>query len=471
MSLVEQYTERLNTAVSAANAFGGEISELLRGGATLDDDKIVEINGKRTVAFEDADKVRDLLNVEVRQIKVEQEHQNALEGFNAIGFVAPQGTPELLQKRIDAISTPSLRQYAIDHPALVGDEYHRGLNDYLKKSILQNSDLPLAPFLEKAGFDDAEQYVMETITDDLGGYTVPPDLQDTIIRNLGTFSVMRQLCAVTPTSSNLVEWITVQRASGSDESIFTGTFVGSMVSETPAATAGENDLKFQTVQAPIRKSRVIGWIGEDLVSDSMFDVLALIGDEGALNLAILEDKQFLLGSGANGEVAGILTNEDIGITDLAGTTADEISNTTTDRGSEALILDAIDAIPSQYRVGGSVAVIGHSKTRTKIRGLVSPAGNFVWREELSFGINESGRAGSIEGIPFHISDHMAQDGTDGNKVMLFGNFGHARILDRQRLTVRVSFEQKFDVEQIGLRVNSRFGFLTTNPEPFQIGKS
>ncbi len=469
MSLVDQYTETLNKAVTSANTFGGEISELLRGGATLSDEKVVEINGKRTAAFAEADSVRELLSTEVKQIKAQEQHEDALEGYNRIGFVAAQGTPEILQKRIDAISTPSLRQYAIDQPQLVGDEYRAGLNAYLKKSIAQNSDLPLAPFLTKAGIDNAEQYVMETITDDLGGYTVPPDLQDQIIRNLGTFSVMRGLCAVTPTSSNLVEWVTVQRASGSDQSIFTGTFVGSMVSETPAATAGEQDLKFQTVQAPIRKSRVIGWINEDLVSDSMFDVLALIGDEGSLNLAILEDKQFLLGNGANGEVNGILTSSDIGITSIEGSTGDTISNTTTDRGSEALILDAIDAIPAQYRVGGSVAVIGHSATRTKIRGLVSPAGNFVWREELSFGISPDGRAGSIEGIPFHISDHMAQDGTADNKVLLFGNFAHARILDRQRLTVRVSFEQKFDVEQIGLRVNSRFGFLITNPEPFQVG--
>lgn len=467
MSLVDQYTEALNVAVTAANSLGGEISELLRGGATLSDDKVVEINGKRTVAFNEADSIREKLTVEVRQIKAETDYRATLEGHQKSGFVAAKGTPELLQKRIDAIATPSLRQYAMEQPQLVGDEYRNGLNAYLKKSIGQNTDLPLAPFLESAGIENAEQYVMETITDELGGYTVPPDLQDQIIRNLGIFSVMRQLCAVTPTGSNLVEWVTVQRASGNDKSIFTGTFVGSMVSETPAATAGEQDLKFQTVQAPIRKSRVIGWINEDLVSDSMFDVLALVGDEGSLNLAILEDKQFLLGTGANGEVAGILNNSDIGITNIDGG-SDTIKNTTTDRGSEEDILGAIDNIPSQYRVGGSVAVIGHSKTRTRLRGLVDPSGRFLWREELAFSVAPDGRSGSVEGIPFYISDHMAQEGTDNNKVLLFGNFNHARILDRQRLTVRVSFEQKFDVEQVGLRINSRFGFLVTNPEPFQI---
>ncbi len=469
MSLVDQYTEALNGAVTAANTLGGEISELLRGGATLSDDKVVEINGKRTLAFAEADGIRENLTREVKQIKAEADYRLTLEGHAQSGFVAPKNVPELMQKRIDAIATPSLRQYAIEHPSLVGDEYRNGLNDYIKRSIAQGKDLDLAPFLTKAGFEDAEQYVMETITDDLGGNTVPPDLQDTIIRNLATFSTIRNLAAVTPTSSNLVEWVTVQRASGSDKSIFTGTFVGAMVSETPSATAGEQDLKFQTVQAPIRKSRVIGWLGEDLVNDSMFDVLALVGDEGALNLAILEDKQFLLGTGANGEVNGILTNADIGITGIEGPGTDVIDNTTSDRGSEALILDLIDAVPAQYRVGPGLAMLGHSKTRTKIRGLVSPAGNFVWREELSFGISPDGRAGSVEGIPFHINDHMAQDGTALAKVLLVGNFRHFRILDRQRLTVRVSFEQKFDVEQIGLRINSRFGALITNPEPFQIG--
>ncbi|KKN32169.1 hypothetical protein LCGC14_0816660 [marine sediment metagenome] len=467
MSLIAQYTEAMDSAVTAANTLGGQISELLRDGKTLDDEKVVELNGQRTRAFTDADRHRELLHTEIRQEQAAAETAKTLEGYKAVGFVPPKGVAEVEQNRIEKIVTPSLRSVAIENPWLVGDSYREALNSYVKTSIRQNTDsLSLERFMEAQGLEYSPN-VMETITDDLGGYTVPPDLQDQIIRNLATFSVFRQLAAVTPTSSNLVEWVTVQRASGNDKSIFTGTFVGSMVSETPAAAAGEQDLKFQTVQAPIRKSRVIGWIGEDLVADSMFDVLALVADEGAINLAVLEDKQFLLGNGANGEVMGILNNDDIGITDIDGG-ADTIKNTTTDRGSEEDILTSIDNIPAQYRVGPGVAVIGHSKTRTKIRGLVTPAGNFVWREELSVEILANGRAGSIEGIPFYMSDHMAQDGTAQNKVLIWGNFRHCRILDRQRLTVRVSFEQKFDVEQVGLRVNSRFGFLVTNPEPFQV---
>lgn len=482
MSLIKQLEESLAKARARVSDLSSQVEALLKEGKLLDGDEITPLMGQREEAFTELDSVSAAIDQEIRQVEAEKSVSERLAGYESSGFVAPRDAQVADRERIDGIATGSLRAFAIANPILVSDGYHQAISEYLHRSMKANRELPLEPFLaEHAGLDGAAiARLMELVTDELGGYTVPVDVQDSILRNLGTFSVMRNLTPPMPTTSNVVEWTIVKRASGARKGIYTGTFVGAMVSDLPSTTEGEASLEFTQIQIPIEKARVLGWVAEDWVADSSADVMGLLRDEGALNLAILQDQQMLTGTGANNELLGILNHpqadtpalaEEIDVTVMdSGPTANEISNSTTDRGSEEELLALIDSVPGQYRVGPGVAFIGHSKTRTKIRGLVTPGGDFLYRFELGAEITAAGRAGSVEGIPFHISDHMAQGGTDTNKVLLFGNMRHYRSFERQSLSVRVSMEQKFSEEQVGLRINTRFGGHVTNPEAFGIGR-
>lgn len=476
-ALLKLYQDRLGTATTHVKGLSDKIEALLASDKQLNDPEVSELMSQRAKAFEDVDALRETIRAEQTALEAASADEELLKAYEGAGFVAPKGTDKRLAERIDKITQPHLRAFAIENPWTCDEPYRRAINSYVAASVRQNDDLSFEPFLAKEGLKAS---LMEMITDELGGYTVPPDVQSEILRQLPTFSTMRRLAAITPTTSNLVEWLMVQRATGAGRSIYTGTFVGGMVSETPSATAREADLKFTKLDIPVRKARVIGWFLEDFVSDSAVDILTLVEEEGSLNLAIVEDQQHFTGTGANGEILGLMNHtmsaadvapagDEIALINVEGPTANTISNTVSDRGSEAKLLTLIDAVPAQYRVGVSCAFVGHSKTRTKIRGLVSPQGQFLWRDELAVAINADGRAGSLEGYGFYVNDQIAIDGTDTNKVLIFGNFRAYRIIDRQRLSIRVSLEQKFDVEQVGVRLNSRFGGHVTNPQALAVG--
>ena len=359
----------------------------------------------------------------------------------------------------DHIEPMRSREYAaaFTHLVQVGGQI-ASLPERDRKLLRRSFDAEVA---EDKRIDAA--FTLQTQVDELGGYTVPLDWQPELIRSVEAMSVMRQLGTVRPTSSNRVRQTRVKAASGANTDIFTSAFVGGWATEVPTSGDQEAEPTFEALYTDIQMTRILAWLSEQEVMDASFDVLALLRDDGAVNMALVEDKGILDGSGVNGEPKGLLKDPDIATVDVEGSTSNTISNTSSATGSAPKLLDLANALPPQYRNGATFLM--HQDTELAIRKLVDANERFIWR--AGFETNPD----TLLGKPVRVSDFMPDNATpaDGTKVIVYGQFRFLRIWDRQRLTARVLLETRGDIEQIGLRLNSRLGVAVTLPQAFKFG--
>jgi len=320
-----------------------------------------------------------------------------------------------------------------------------------------------------------EQKALSEGLDTAGGFLVPPDLQAEVLARTAQMSVMRRLARTQTTSRDILVWPIVQAASATaggvasgGGSIFSSGFVGSWVGETPSAA--DTDPAFGQFQIPIRKLRVSTRLSNDFVADSAVNVLAFMAQNGAENMALVEDFGFIQGDGSPLQPRGILNGIGITTIDVEGSTADTISNTTSATGTAPKIINLEYAVPAQY-VNGASWVVRRS-IEAKIRQLVDAQGRFMWINSGQSGsINQyQGRPGDLDGFPIYNSDFMPTDGTNANKVLLFGNIGQSYIIaQRAQITTTVLRERYADTDQVGIILWERVGGDVWNPDAVRIG--
>jgi len=332
------------------------------------------------------------------------------------------------------------------HPELASDQY---LDDFLT-------------YFRSFGANKPSQYALEAVQDKSGGYTIPIDLQHDILQRRAAFSVILGLGAeVIGATSDIAKWVRILEHP-TDGSIYTSSFVGDWVSETPGASDGEADAQFGTLEIRIRKARALTKPSRDLVSDYPGDFLEKLTVDAAKNLALIVDKGLLAGTGIANQPFGILSDADIATVSLEGTTVNTISNTTGDLGSAGKLIDIVSELPSQYLDGA--AWVMHRKTAAKIRKLVDAQNRYLWAAGLE------SNPPTLLGYPVFLSDFMPQDGTDGNKVAIFGNFSAGYVVaERMPLSAQVLVEKYSDTEQFGLIVRTRVGGGICNTDAFRFG--
>ena len=317
-----------------------------------------------------------------------------------------------------------------------------------------------------------EQKALSEGLDTAGGFLVPPDLQAEVLARTAQMSVMRRLARVQTTSRDVLVWPTVQAASSTaggvasgGASIFSSGFVGGWVGETPTFT--DTDPAFGQFQIPIRKLRVSTRLSNDFVSDSAVNVLAFLAQNGAENLALVEDYGFIAGDGSSLQPRGIL-NGGATTVDVEGSTSNTISNTTSATGSAPKILDVEYAIPSQYVSGSSWLM--RRAVEGKTRKLTDAQGRFMWQRNQAMNNQYGGEPSDLDGFPVYNSDFMPNDGTDANKVFVFGNINQAYIIaQRAQITSRVLNERYADSDQVGVILWERVGGDTWNTDAIRYG--
>lgn len=358
-------------------------------------------------------------------------------------------------------------------PALATPEYRNAFQQYVRGGGIRGLALMPAEARNLLTQGDTAGEAMRNILNvtqaDEGGYTVPVDVQAEVLRAVAQSAAIRPIARIIPTAGQIAQFVRVQRASGADAGIYSSGFKGIWVPEQPTATQGEDEPAFGVLNIPVRRLRSITWLTEDMAADSMFDVARLLADDGGPNMALVEDAGFLLGSGVNGQPSGLLNDSDISAVDVSdastGFVADTIGSATPSEvgTSSVKLLDLQYTVPFQYRRGQSVSFVMHSQTEKKIRQLRDANGVFVWVAGFT------DRPNTLLGDAVVNSDQMAQDGTNGNQVIAYGNYSHYGVADRQRLTVRVLIETRADEELIGVRLNARVGGAVLNPDAFAIG--
>lgn len=314
-----------------------------------------------------------------------------------------------------------------------------------------------------------EQKALSEGTDEGGGFLVPPDIQAEILVRLPKKSVMRNHATVRNTSRDEIKFPAIAPNPNNpnntipDGSIYTSGFVGGWAGETPAFS--DTDPGIQQFPIRVKKIRVATKLSNDLIADSVANVLAFLSQDGATNMGLVEDKGFIAGLGSDLQPLGILNAPSVGTVNVAGSTAHTISNTSAAIGSVPGIINLAYALPEQY-LGGATWLM-QRPTEGHIRNLVDAQNRPIWLPYTAGGLGAAPR--EIEGYAVENSPFVDADGTNGNHPVIFGDLSQYIIVQRAQITTVILRERFADTDQTGIILFSRVGGALWNYDAVRLG--
>lgn len=306
-----------------------------------------------------------------------------------------------------------------------------------------------------AGLDvKAMKATMIEAVDTLGGYTVPVDFQEEVIRRLRGFTVMRGRAMVSQTSRDRVE---LPKLTGGSDQYTTAVRV-TWVSEVPTAGTADTNLTWGLESIPVNNVMAETFLSRNYVDDSAVDVVAELVAAFSEAQAIDEDNQFLTGTGV-GVPQGILVG---GAAPITGVTAANSG------AAAALTADGLItlqySIASQYR-SNAVFILNRSSLQA-IRKLKDGFGRYLF-EPGNGGITER-VSPTLLGDPI-LEQEIMPDIAAGTYPIIYGDPRGYRIVDR----IGMSVERYLDsgtarTNRVLYIMNRRLGGQVTNPERFAV---
>lgn len=377
-------------------------------------------------------------------------------GPNSLGVPVPMFGEEVLLGDIASDANEETKNFINKTRATFRPEYKSAYVKHMRM-VARTQDTAMA----WNSLTGEEQKALSEGSDTAGGFLVPPDAQSEMLARVAQMAVFRRRARVQATSSDILKWPAVAPHSTSG-SIYSSGFVGGWVGETPAFS--ETDPAFQTFNIPVKKLRIATKLSNDLVQDSQVNILAFLAQNGAENMALVEDNGFITGDGGPLQPRGIL-NAGIATVDVEGATSNTLDNSTSNTGSAPKIIDLTYAVPSQY-VGRASWLMKRS-IEGKIRKLVDGNGNFHWPARTASGFSPA--PPDLMGYPVDNSEFMMADGTDANQVLVFGDLSQYIIAQRAAITSRVLNERFADTDQVGIILFERVGGDIWNLDALRIG--
>lgn len=253
----------------------------------------------------------------------------------------------------------------------------------------------------RAGVQNAEFRTQTAGTNSAGGYTVPVELANEIVRAMKAWGPMydEDICTtITTSSGNQINIPTVD-----DTSV-------TAVAHTEGAALtddGSKDVTFgqKRLDAYVFDTTFVKFSME-LAQDSVFQVEALLGSLLGERLGRIANSQLSTGTGSSAP-NGIVTASTLGKTAASATaiTSDEI-------------IDLLHSVDPAYRQSPKARFMFNDSTLAAIRKLKDGQGNYLWQ----MGDVTTGQPGTLLGYRYSINQAMDSIAT-GKKVILFGDFG------------------------------------------------
>ncbi|MCB1499718.1 MAG: phage major capsid protein [Bauldia sp.] len=233
-----------------------------------------------------------------------------------------------------------------------------------------------------------------------GGYTVPTELADMIVRSMKAWGPMydEDICTVMTTGSgNPIKVPTVDD---------TAVAAVAHTEATALTDDGGSDVTFgqKSLDAYAFDTEFIRWSWE-LDMDSIFNMESLLGSLLGERLGRIANSQLTTGTGSSAP-NGIVTAS------TAGKTAAATAAITWDE-----IIDLEHSVDPAYRVSPKARYMFNDTTLAACRKLKDGNGNYLWQ----MGDVQKGVPASFNGRPFSINQAMDSLAA-AKKVMLFGDF-------------------------------------------------
>lgn len=252
----------------------------------------------------------------------------------------------------------------------------------------------------KAGVQSAKEFRAQTTSATAGGYTVPTELADFIVKSMKAWGPMydEDIATVISTSGgNVITIPTVDDTAVTAEKHTEGTALTDDGGKD--VTFGQKELAAYVFDTEFVKFSM------ELAQDSYFNIESLLGNLLGERLGRIANRELTVGDGS-GDPNGVVTASSLGKTAaaVAAVTYDEI-------------VDLVHSVDPAYRQSPKVRFMFNDLTLAAIRKLKDGDGKYIW----TAGDVQGGVPGTLLGYRYSVNQAMANLAT-GNKTMLFGDF-------------------------------------------------
>lgn len=305
-----------------------------------------------------------------------------------------------------------------------------------------------------------EQKTLQEGADISGGFLAPEEILARLISKEPTPTRVQNYVQRITTGRDQVSMPKVRYAT--DDLYTTGMRV-TWTGESPSSSTQHRvtDPVFGTVNIPIYTAMMSIPITNDLVEDSMIDIIAWLVNKFGETYELLRDNMILNGSGL-AQPSGILANPD-GTDQPASVVSGSASLLTGDG-----LINLTEAIPEQYD-DNSILIFNKTNTGKAIRLLKDGEG----RPLVSYGFADnglaSGRYKEVNGYPYIWSGFMPNVAT-GTFPIIFGDLRGYILADRVGFSIRVLDELYAETNQRLILGRVRFGGVVAEDYRMRVQK-
>lgn len=292
---------------------------------------------------------------------------------------------------------------------------------------------------------DVEEYRVLSKAASGGGFFVPTDLADSIIRALRFLpGGVGSLAKVIRTSDGQTINLPLNLTHGT----------AAWVAESGAYTPSDETITNMTLSAFKAATKII--VSEELVTDSAFDLSSFLSTEFGERIGALAEDAYINGDGT-GKPTGILNGATVTRSVLA---AGQVA-TTTYAGLAPVLL----SVPAQYRYGPGVALLVSDSLFVRLLTIVDSTGRPIWAGGMSEGAPDR-----VLGMPVYSHPNLAAIGANSESGIV-GDFskGYA-IRQVDGVFVQRQNELHSDNGQVGFRSYLRLDGKVTLADALRVVK-
>jgi HK97 family phage major capsid protein len=340
-----------------------------------------------------------------RSAELETQHDKAMGEYDALSAKAERLSKlEAIEARAasDALAARESKRPGVDaREVTVGGDmtYRTAFHQYLRAQGQKGDMSSEARAALEQGFANVENRA-QTTTAAAGGYTVPVELANVLVKSMLAWGPMYDPGITTEIVTAGGGVITMPTINDTAKVVVKHTEGTSLTDDAGSdAVFGEKRLEAYAFNTEWLR------VSKELVDDSIFNMEALLGDLLGERLGRRANLELTTGDGT-GDPNGIATASSLGKTAAAtaAITWDEI-------------LDLEHSVDPAYRVGPKVRYMFNDATLLALRKLKDGDGNYLWQ----MGNVQGGVSPSFNGRSYSINQAMASLGA-AEKVMLFGDF-------------------------------------------------
>lgn len=354
---------------------------------SIDDKSTAE---QRTEAEQSVDKAL----AEVAEIEARAERQSKLESAEKRAAEAAEAEERAARdaKRPDLPS-------GVAEPG--GDmDYRTAFHKYLRAQGQRGELTAEERSVLEAGYSNlSSEQRAQTTTNSAGGYTVPTELLNIMVKSMAMWGPMYDedvATSLVTTGGGAMTMPTVND---------TASTAGAHTEGATLTDDGGKDVTFgeKTLGAYAYDTEWLR-VSKELADDSIFAMEQLLGDLLGERLGRIANLQLTTGTGSSAP-NGVVTASSLGKTaaGAAAITSDEI-------------IDLIHSVDPAYRMGPKVAFMFNDATLAAVRKLKDGDGNYLWQ----MGNVQQGVPGSLLGYGYRVNQAMDSLAA-AKKVMIFGD--------------------------------------------------